>query len=111
MKKSTMLGCAAAVLLAIGLTGCTDPEGTRRTATAFGFTDIEVTGRPGFFSGCGERDTYATAFEATNPQGLRVRGVVCSGGWGGKLGTVRIDDIIGRAAEPVLIDPTTNITI
>jgi hypothetical protein len=80
----------AAALLA----GCVDADGARQTAEAYGFTDIVVTGSSGM--GCGERDTYSTAIEATNPGGDRVAAVVCSGDWGGKYGTLRIERIMSR---------------
>ncbi len=76
------------------LSGCIDPDGARRTAEAFGFTDIVVVGAA--WAGCSENDSYATRIEATNPVGDPVAAVVCSGGWGGKYGTLRIARVISK---------------
>ncbi len=42
-----------------------------------GFTNIRTTGYKWF--ACSEDDWYHTGFIATNPQGMEVGGVVCSG--------------------------------
>jgi hypothetical protein len=57
--------------------GCTDPERTRSTLEAQGFTDIQTGGYE--WGVCGEDDDYSTGFTATNLQGHRVSGVVCCG--------------------------------
>lgn len=55
---------------------CTDNEGASRALHGSGFTDITLTG---FSFGCGKDDGSSTGFEAKNPQGGRVKGVVCCG--------------------------------
>lgn len=95
MKRGSLL------LAILALSACVDEEGAKQTAAAYGFRDVEVTGTSWF--GCSRDDVYATAIEATNPQGDRVAAVVCSGGWGGKYGTLRIERILGRAASPTAV--------
>lgn len=58
------------------LLACSDDVAARRTLEAQGFSDITTSG---FSFGCGESDSYSTGFEATNPAGKRVSGVVCCG--------------------------------
>jgi hypothetical protein len=91
-----MHGCArwvAAIAIvgvcSITLGGCTDPAVAQKSLESAGFTDITLTGNPGFlfwFRGCGE-DTFATGFVAKNPQGKTVSGAVCNGWFKG--GTIR----------------------
>ena len=84
------------IAITLLVAGCTDPVGAKEAVEAMGLHDV-TTG--GFTYGCGQDDTYATSFEATNANGDRVRGVVCGGvGVFGKSNTVRIDGIIQRAA-------------
>ena len=71
---------AAVVLLALALTGCTDPEGARRVLEVDGFTEIEMTGYKGWL--CSDKDTFATGFRATK-NGRTISGAVCSGGFKG----------------------------
>jgi len=83
---------AVTALAALTLaTACVDHQGARRALEAYGFTEITTSKPSIWYSGCSEHDTYSTAFEATNMRGMRVAGVVCAGGWGGKQSTVRID--------------------
>lgn len=65
---------------------CTSPATTHRILEQQGYTNIKTTGYKWFK--CGD-DGFSTGFEATNPQGKRVSGVVC-GGWM-KADTVRLD--------------------
>ena len=85
-----LVGIALAFAAIASLAGCTAPEDTRRTVEAYGFTDIEITGYR--FTGCSERDAQHTGFRATDLQGRRISGVVCSNWvpWG-KSNTLRID--------------------
>lgn len=64
-------------VVALGLAGCTDDSGARRTLESSGYTDIQVGGWSPM--ACDEKDTFTNTFEATNPQGKRVHGVVCCG--------------------------------
>lgn len=65
----------------------TDADTAVRAATNVGMKDVKITGYRIF--GCGEEDLYHTGFEATNSNGNRVSGVVCSGILKGA--TVRFD--------------------
>ena len=69
------------------LTGCSDPKGAARALDDLGFTDVRLQGWS--FFGCSKGDGFTTRFEAVNPQGKRVAGVVCSGWFKGS--TVRFD--------------------
>lgn len=64
-------------LLALALVGCTNAGDAREALDAQGFTDITITGYDWF--ACSEDDWNHTGFIATNPQGKRVSGTVCSG--------------------------------
>lgn len=67
---------SAVVLLA--LTGCYNGDHARSALSAQGgFTDVQVHGRAWF--SCSEDDFYATKFTATNSEGKRIEGAVCSG--------------------------------
>ena len=59
------------------LLACTAPGASTRALTDAGYTDIVVTGWSPF--SCGSDDTFSTGFEATNPRGEPVEGVVCCG--------------------------------
>jgi len=77
-------------ILVIGLfcTACSDPNTARRALDSMGFTQIETLGWT-FFNGCGKDDSFATRFQAKNPNGKPVSGVVCNGWFKGA--TVRFD--------------------
>ena len=81
--RKILLVMSAAVLLA----ACDDPKAARKALGNLGFTNVETKGYSWF--GCGKDDSFSTAFEATNAQGQRVTGVVCSGWFKGA--TVRFD--------------------
>lgn len=72
MKRILLLA-----VLALSLTACSNSNDARKALEAQGFTDIETTGWSAF--ACSEDDFYSTGFVATNPQGKRVKGTVCSG--------------------------------
>lgn len=66
-----------ALVAALGLSACSSDKTARHALTAQGFTDIETHGYSVF--GCSDNDTVKTKFTATNTNGQRVSGVVCSG--------------------------------
>lgn len=102
LKAAGLAMCVAAPL---ALAGCVDDAGAKSAATAFGFTNVTTFKPSWFYNGCSDKDTYATGIYATNPQGARIKGVVCAGGWGGKASTVRIDEVIAPApVQPVASD-------
>ncbi|MGC1550745.1 MAG: hypothetical protein WA777_19660 [Rhodanobacter sp.] len=72
MKKSAYI-----LILCLALAGCYSTNDAKKAMEAQGFTNIEVTGHAWF--ACSEDDTFATSFTATNPQGKKVSGAVCSG--------------------------------
>jgi len=73
MKRTIIMA-----ILALGLlTGCTNKEDADRALRAQGFTNIQETGYD--FMACSENDFYHTGFTATNSNGKRVSGTVCSG--------------------------------
>lgn len=59
------------------LTGCTNESATVETLQKAGFRDIRTTGYA--WLACGDDDTFATKFQARNPTGQLVNGVVCCG--------------------------------
>lgn len=59
------------------LTSCSNPTEATRVLESAGFTNIAIDGYS--FFGCSEDDFYHTKFTATNSNGKRVEGVVCSG--------------------------------
>jgi hypothetical protein len=69
--------CAMAALVAMA--GCTTEGPSRKALESAGFSKIELKGWSAF--ACSEDDTFRTKFEATNPAGARVAGVVCCGWW------------------------------
>ena len=69
------------IALALLATACTDPDGARRALADAGYTDVRIGGYDVW--GCDDKDTFATAFEATGPTGRPVKGVVCNGFWKG----------------------------
>lgn len=71
MKKLILAAMCAVVF------GCTAEDDTRNTLTKAGYSNIEIDGYA--FLGCGEDDNFKTKFTATNPNGMRVSGVVCCG--------------------------------
>jgi hypothetical protein len=65
------------IFLIILLSSCSNSNDANKALTAMGFTDIQTTGYKWF--ACSDDDWYHTGFTATNPQGMQVSGVVCSG--------------------------------
>lgn len=76
-----------AALLVLSLTACVSHDDAQRALKSAGMTNIQ-TGGYGWFA-CSEDDTFATKFTATNPNGQRVSGVVCSAWLKGS--TIRYD--------------------
>ena len=72
MKIVTSLAIGSLLLLS----ACSDGDGARKALEAQGFDSIEIQGYS--FFGCGEHDSYATAFKACRNQKC-VNGVVCRG--------------------------------
>ena len=72
-------------LAVVALSACSSQNDATNALSSAGFTQIETHGYS--FFGCGEDDTFKTKFTATNPQGKRVSGVVCSSWFKG--GTIR----------------------
>jgi hypothetical protein len=56
---------------------CTDERGAKRVLLDNGYTNVQITGFD-FFT-CSDKETFATGFTATSPNGRRVQGAVCSG--------------------------------
>lgn len=77
----------AMALACVALAACTDGAGAIRAAENAGLKDVVTEGYAMW--GCGRDDSFRTRFSATNPQGRRVTGVVCSGWLKGS--TVRFD--------------------
>ena len=65
------------IVLTIVLCSCSSSKDAKKALSAMGFTNIRTTGYKWF--ACSEDDWYHTGFIATNPQGMEVGGVVCSG--------------------------------
>jgi hypothetical protein len=77
----------AIALIALSLSGCTQPERTERVLAENGYTNVRITGYT--FFGCGQGDAFHTEFVAVSPTGKTVSGVVCSGLFKGA--TIRFD--------------------
>jgi hypothetical protein len=69
------------------LCACSSSNDAHKALSAMGFTEIQTTGYR--FFGCSDDDTFKTGFQAKNPQGQVVTGVVCSDWFKGS--TVRFD--------------------
>lgn len=65
------------LMVLVCMFGCTNAKDANRALNAEGFTNIEVTGYN--FLACSQDDFYHTGFIATNSQGNRIKGTVCSG--------------------------------
>ena len=74
MKRIIVLVCIA--LLA--LSACSDESDAVHALTSAGYTNIQTKGYAGPFA-CSKDNFYSTSFTATNPAGMIVDGVVCSG--------------------------------
>ena len=72
MKKMILI-----MVMGLVLVGCTNKEDAYRALNSQGFADIHITGYD--FLACSKDDFYHTGFIATNAQGRKVRGTVCSG--------------------------------
>ena len=65
------------VVAALTAFSCTNESGSRRALEGQGFTDVEFDGYALY--GCGDDDTFHTAFHAKNARGVSVSGLVCCG--------------------------------
>jgi len=65
-----------AILATWALLGCSSEADAKRALESSGYSHIELTGTRWF--GCGENET-ADGFQATNPRGQQVTGIVCCG--------------------------------
>jgi hypothetical protein len=84
MTKAIRLAVLSA--LACTIVACTAPDEARLVLDYNGFTDIKIVGYAPY--ACADGDEFATRFEATNPRGKHVTGVVCSSAFG-KNATIR----------------------
>ena len=66
----------AIVLCTILLSSCSGASTSEILLEEQGYTNVEITGFNVF--ACSEDDMYRYNFTATNPNGKRVKGVVCS---------------------------------
>lgn len=64
-----------------GFFSCTDEGKTRQVLMDQGYMNIVMTGYS--YGTCAEDDNTCTGFEATSPNGTRVRGAVSCGLWCG----------------------------
>jgi hypothetical protein len=85
MKRFALISLS---LLAFALGACTDEDGAVRALEAAGYRGVHIEGYA--FFGCGNGDSYHTAFTAIGQNGRTVTGVVCAG-WSlfGKASTIR----------------------
>lgn len=65
------------VAFVLMLGACTRADNAHQVLESNGYKNIQMNGYAWF--GCDEKDTFADSFEATSPNGTRVKGVVCSG--------------------------------
>lgn len=66
-----------ALLAALMLAGCTDPDGAKRVLEQSGYKQVEITGwRP---MAASEDEDFATGFRATAPNGSKITGTVTRG--------------------------------
>jgi len=78
-----------ALLIAPMFASCTNEEAAARTLRVNGYKDVRLTGYE--FWGCSKDDGTCTGFEATAPNGERVKGAVGCGLFGCDKGcTVRL---------------------
>ena len=92
MKRSTTT-ILLPLLLAVGMglfilttEGCTKPHAARDALSRAGYTSIELEGWAPLL--CDRDDYYATGFSATNGEGERITGAVCTKLWTG-FNTIR----------------------
>jgi len=65
------------VFMAVMMSACSRPDTAREVLHSNGYTNINMNGWSLF--GCDEKDSFVDSFEATSPNGTRVKGVVCGG--------------------------------
>lgn len=74
MAPKSAIGIA--LLLLVG--GCTvSPTETTQALEEQGYSDVKLGGNSWF--GCSDKDTFTRVWEATAPNGARVKGVACGG--------------------------------
>lgn len=74
----SIIGIGAVVcMIGIMPQACTNESSSRHALQSQGFDNIEFHGYSWF--ACGEDDSFATKFSATNPKGQHVEGTVCCG--------------------------------
>lgn len=78
---------AAATILLLTATACTQPDKAKRVLEQAGYTDIQITGYRPFMAG--KDDTFSTGFRAKGPTGKVVTGAVTGGVLKGS--TIRLD--------------------
>jgi hypothetical protein len=92
--KHIMVVLAIALATIVGFTGCgflADEDQAVRAATNLGFTEVKVESRAVFllnWRGCSKSDDAGFTVTGKNPQGQRVKLLVCVG-WPFKGATVR----------------------
>jgi hypothetical protein len=86
MKK---LGLLLAIAASSVLLAACGEDAAKRTAEAYGFDNVSLTGTPWF--GCGHDDSafYNHSFTATNAKGQPISGVICGSAFKGY--TVRLN--------------------
>lgn len=67
--------------------GCSRPEHATKVLQSAGYTNIVITGFD--FFACSDSDKFSTGFTAISPNGVAVKGTVCSGFFKGA--TIRFD--------------------
>jgi len=68
---------ALMAMMVVGLTACSNSDDAVRALDGAGYTAVETHGWSAF--ACSRDDFFSTKFTATNPNGKRVSGAVCSG--------------------------------
>ncbi len=65
------------LILLIGCTNDNDFEKAKKQLTQQGYTNIKNTGYS--FLCCDEKDSFSTGFSATDKDGNKIKGCICSG--------------------------------
>lgn len=64
-------------LLALALSGCTNPDSAKRVLEGAGYKNVTITGYK--WLACSQDDWYHTGFVAVGPTGIPAEGCVCEG--------------------------------
>lgn len=75
-------------VIALLVSGCTDPKTAERALRSAGYKNIEAGGYSWF--GCSEGDVFRTRFRAVGPTGVPTEGAVCNG-WFFRGAVIRVD--------------------